>query len=126
PNLNADLVDGASIVSGRVIEDSTRGDVILQIPGFGDVEVDACDGSNASFTWKAPAVAYVTWWDLPHPEEGLIPTRTAQAPTGSEHNHFVLAQLARNTGSATSIVSLTVTASAVDCTFAAQAVVQPG
>ncbi|HXJ64700.1 MAG TPA: hypothetical protein VNN79_13175 [Actinomycetota bacterium] len=125
-NLNAGLVDGASIVSNRVIEDSARGDVILQIPGFGDVEVDACDGSNASFSWKAGTAAYVTWFDIPNPGEGLVQAVATQVSTGSEHHHFVTAQLARDTGAATSIVSLTVTASAVDCTFAAQAVVQPG
>lgn len=125
-NLNADLVDGASIVSNRVIEDSTRGDVIMQIPGFGDVEVDACDFSNASFSWHASSAAYVTWYDLPNPGEGLVQAVATQVSTGSEHHHFVQAQLARDTGAATSIVSLTVTASAVDCTFAAQAVVQPG
>lgn len=125
-NLNAGLVNGATIVSNRVINDSTRGDVILQIPGFGDVEVDACDGSNASFSWKADAVAYVTWWNLPNPGEGLVQAVTTQVSTGSEHHHFVMAQLARDTGAATSIVTLTVTASAVDCTFAAQAIVQPG
>lgn len=126
PNLNADLVDGASIVSNRVINDSTHGDVILQIPGFGDVEVEACDGSNASFTWQADAAAYITWYDLPNPGEGLVQAVATEVATGSEHHHFVMAQLARNTGAATSVVSLTVTASAVDCTFAAQAVVQPG
>ena len=125
-NLNAGLVDGASIVSNRVTGDSKRGDVILQIPRFGDVEVEACDGSLASFSWKAGAVAYVTWWDLPNPDEGLVQAVTTQVSTGSEHHHFVMAQLARDTGAATSIVTLTVTASAVDCTFAAQAVVQPG
>jgi hypothetical protein len=126
PNLNAGLVDGASIVSNRVINDSARGDVILQIPGFGDVEVDACDGSLASFSWHAGTAAYVTWWDLPNPAEGLVQAVTTQVSTGSEHHDFVMAQLARDTGGATSIATLTVTASAVDCTFAAQAVVQPG
>jgi hypothetical protein len=126
PNLDADLVDGASIVSNRVVNDSTNGDVILEIPGYGAVKVAACDGSNASFTWQAPTAAYVTWWNLPNPGEGIVQTVTTQVSTGSEQHHFVMAQLARNTGSATSIVSLTVTASALDCTFAAQAVVQPG
>jgi hypothetical protein len=126
PNLNAGLVDGASIVSNRVTSDSTRGDVILQIPGFGDVEVDACDGNNASFSWKDSTAAYVTWFDIPNPAEGLVQAVATQVSTGSEHHHYVTAQLARLTGAATSIASLTVTASAVDCTFAAQAVVQPG
>jgi hypothetical protein len=125
-NLNAGLVDGASIVSNRVTSDSTRGDVILQIPGFGDLEVDACDGNNASFSWKDGTAAYVTWFDIPNPAEGLVQAVATQVSTGSEHHHYVTAQLARNTGVATSIASLTVTASAVDCTFAAQAVVQPG
>jgi hypothetical protein len=127
PSLNADQVDGASIVSGRVVNAFfTNGDVILQIPGFGDVEVASCDTEFASFRWHADAVAFVTWLDLANPGDALVDDVKDTVVTGSEPYHFVMAQLARNTGAATSIVTLTVTTEAADCTFAAQAVVQPG
>ena len=46
--------------------------------------------------------------------------------TYEKPRHFVTIQLARGTGASTSIATITVTANAADCSFAAQAVVQPG
>src|SRR5581483_11155449 len=49
-NLNADLVDGASILSNRIVS-TTHNDHVIQLPGFGDVNVVSCDHTNAAFEW---------------------------------------------------------------------------
>ncbi len=123
-NLNADKVDGASIVSNRIIS-TTGGDHILRMPGFGDVNVMTCDHSNARFIWDSGGpLAYVTWRDDFNTDN--IVTISNQVVSLSRPRHFVTVQLARDTGASTSIATVTVTTNAADCVFAAQAVVQPG
>jgi hypothetical protein len=123
-NLNADKVDGASIVSNRIIS-TTGGDHILQVPGFGDFNVMTCDHANARFIWDSGGpLAYVTWRD-DFNNDNLV-TVNNQVVSLSKPRHFVTVQLARDTGASTSIATVTVTTNASDCVFAAQAVVQPG
>jgi hypothetical protein len=124
-NLNADKVDGASILSNRIVS-TTANDHIIQLPGFGDFNVVSCDHTNAVFQWSSGGpVAWVHWWDEYNTTdsfEGVANIITANART----HHFVTVQLARDVGGNTSIATVTLTTHAADCIFAAQAVVQPG
>jgi hypothetical protein len=124
-NLNADKVDGASILSNRIIS-TTPLDHILQLPGFGDFNVTSCNHTNASFEWSSGGPnAYVTWYDVFNPADDFQGIATVVSSFARPH-HFVTVQLARNTGAGTSIATVTVTTNGPDCVFAAQAVVQPG
>jgi hypothetical protein len=124
--LNADKVDGASIFSNRIIS-TTANDHILQVPGFGDFNVGSCDHTNARFEWATyGGNAYVTWFDLRNPDDTFYPGDYSFIGGYSHPRIYALIQLARGTGASTSIATITVSANAVDCVFAAQAVVQPG
>jgi hypothetical protein len=122
--LNADKVDGASIVSNRIIS-TTLNDHIIQLPGFGDFNVVSCDHTNARFEWSSGGpLAYVTWYDV---FSGDNTQAVANLVTSvARPRHFATVQLARDTGAGTSIATVTVTTNGADCVFAAQAVVQPG
>src|SRR6266571_904932 len=124
-NLNADKVDGASILSNRIIS-TTHNDHILQLPGFGDFNVSSCDHTNAAFEWSSGGpVAYVIWGDMFNPGDTFNGVANIVF-SFSRPRHFATIQLARDTGANTSIATVTVTTNAADCVFAAQAVVQPG
>jgi hypothetical protein len=124
-DLNADKVDGASILSNRIVS-TTHNDHIIQLPGFGDFNVSSCDHTNAAFEWSSGGpTAYVTWYD------GFNAGDTFQGVANivfsfARPHHFATVQLARDTGANTSIATVTVTTNGADCVFAAQAVVQPG
>jgi hypothetical protein len=122
--LNVDKVDGASILSNRIIS-TTLNDHIIQLPGFGDFNVVSCDHTRAQFQWSSGGpLAYVTWYDV---FSGDNTQAVANLVTSvSRARHFATVQLARDTGAGTSIATVTVTTNAADCVFAAQAVVQPG
>jgi hypothetical protein len=124
-NLNVDKVDGASILSNRIIS-TTPNDHILQLGGFGDFNVKSCDHTNAAFEWSSGGpVAYVTWYDVFNPgdsTQGIFNIVTSNA----RPRHFATVQLARDVGASTNLATVTVTTNAADCVFAAQAVVQPG
>jgi hypothetical protein len=123
-NLNADRVDGASILSNRIVS-TTLNDQIIQLPGFGDVNVVSCNHTNAMFQWTSSnGPAYVTWHDdfTGDDAQGIAVGQSSSAAP----RHFATIQLARDTGGNTSIATVTVTANGADCVFAAQAVVQPG
>jgi hypothetical protein len=124
-NLNADHVDGASIVSNRIVS-STLNDHIIQLPGFGDFNVVSCDHTNAVFQWSSgePA-AFVFWWDVLNPSDSFEGVANLITSNPRPH-HFATVQLARDVGTSTSIATVTITTRAADCVFAAQAVVQPG
>jgi hypothetical protein len=128
-NLNADYVDGARIISNRITS-TTAGDVILQLPGpFGALTVTSCNHTNLTWEWVGSSssggpLAYVTLDDLLNPAlnfQGVASGLKEQTPVSRS---FTTMQLARNTGSAMSIATITLTANAHDCVFAAQAVVQ--
>jgi len=124
-NLNADTVDGASILSNRIVS-TTVNDHIIQLPGFGDFNVTGCDHTNASFQWSSGGPnAYVTWYDVFNPGDSFQGVANIVSSLGRSH-HFATVQLARNTGGSTSMATVTVTTNGADCVFAAQAVVQPG
>ncbi len=96
-NLNADRVDGASILYG------------------------------IRFVWSSGGPnAYVSWWDLANPGDGFFQGVYNVVVGTTRPHHFVMFQLARSVGANTSIATVTVTTNAADCVFAAQAVVQPG
>lgn len=125
-NLNADMVDYASILSNRIITTTANAE-ILAIPGFGALQVLSCTGGNASFDWTAETTGpvYLTGNDLYHinsPVGGI----TAGVTFPPAQSHEIVMQLARNTGSSTQMVSITATSNGSDCVFAAQAIVQPG
>jgi len=124
-NLNADHVDGASIVSNRIVS-STLNDHIIQLPGFGDFNVVSCDHTNAVFQWSSggPA-AFVFWWDVLNSTDSFEGVANLVTSNPRPH-HFITVQLARDVGANTSIATVTLTTRAADCVFAAQAVVQPG
>ena len=124
-NLNADKVDGASIVSNRIVS-TTANDHIIQLPGFGDFNVVSCDHANAVFQWSSggPA-AFVFWWDVLNTGDSFEGVANIVTSNARPH-HFATVQLARDVGGNTSIATVTVTTHATDCVFAAQAVVQPG
>jgi len=124
-NLNADKVDGASILSNRIIS-TTVNDHILQLPGFGDFNVVSCNQTNAVFQWSSGGPqAFVFWWDVLNTSDSFEGVANLVTSNPRPH-HFVTVQLARDTGASTSIATVTVTTHAADCVFAAQAVVQPG
>jgi hypothetical protein len=124
-NLNADKVDGASILSNRIVS-TTPSDHIIQLPGFGDFNVVSCDHTNARFEWSSGGPnAYVTWYDVFNAgdsTQGIFNVVTSNP----RPRHFATVQLARDVGGNTSIATVTVTTNGADCVFAAQAVVQPG
>jgi hypothetical protein len=124
-NLNADMVDGATILSNRIIS-TTQNDHIIQLPGFGDFNVVSCDHTNAVFQWSSggPA-AFVFWWDLLNSTDSFEGVANLVTSNPRPH-HFVTVQLARDKGSNTSMATVTLTTHAAGCVFAAQAVVQPG
>ena len=123
---DSDKVDGASIVSNRVVS-TTQGDQILALPGFGYFFVDGCDHINSRFGWNGggTGAAYVTYGDLFNTGDTLQGA-VGNFLSGTRTRHHAVIQLARNSGSSTSVASVTLTANATDCVFAAQAVVQPG
>jgi hypothetical protein len=124
-NLNADHLDGASIVSNRIIS-TTLNDHILQLPGFGDFNVVSCDHTNAVFQWSSGGpVAFVFWWDVLNSTDSFEGVANLVTSNPRPH-HFITVQLARDVGGNTSIATVTLTTHAADCVFAAQAVVQPG
>jgi hypothetical protein len=124
-NLNVDRVDGASILSNRIIS-TTHNDHILQLPGFGDVNVTSCDHTNAAFEWSSGGPnAYVTWHDDLNPGDDFQGAANIVF-SFARPNHFATIQLARLTDAASSVATITVTTNGADCVFAAQAVVQPG
>lgn len=124
-NLNADKVDGASILSNRIVS-TNQNDHILQLPGFGDFNVDSCDHTNAKFIWSSGGPnAYVTWYDVFNAGDNFQGVANIVS-ANARPRHFVTVQLARDTGGSTSIATVTVTTNGADCVFAAQAVVQPG
>jgi hypothetical protein len=124
-NLNADMVDGASILSNRVVS-TTENDHILQLPGFGDFNVVSCDHANAVFQWSSGGpVAFVFWWDVLNSTDSFEGVANLVTSNPRPH-HFASVQLARDTGANTSIATVTITTNAANCVFAAQAVVQPG
>jgi hypothetical protein len=124
-NLNADKVDGASILSNRIIS-TTQNDHILQLPGFGDFNVVSCDHTNAVFQWSSGGpVAFVFWWDVLNSADSFEGVANLVTSNPRPH-HFATVQLARNTGGNTSLATVTVTTNGANCVFAAQAVVQPG
>jgi hypothetical protein len=124
-NLNADKVDGASILSNRIIS-TTKNDHILQLPGFGDFNVVSCDHTNSVFEWSSGGpVAFVFWWDVLNPTDSFEGVANIVTSNPRPH-HFATVQLARDTGASTSVATVTVTTHGADCVFAAQAVVQPG
>jgi hypothetical protein len=126
-NLNADKVDGASIVSNRVVT-TTQDTHILDIPGFGFFKVDLCDHTNTRWIWTPNGTgnAYVTATDLANPTDGTFQGPFPDYTSFARPRKYDLVQLARNTGSTTSIAQVTLTTNAEDCVFAASAVVQPG
>jgi hypothetical protein len=126
-NLNADEVDGASIVSNRIVS-TTQGDHILDIPGFGFIYVDGCDHTNTRWIWTAngTGAAYVTIFDLANPGDGLFQGAFSSVVSATRPHKYDLIQLARNSGSTTSIAQVTLSTDAGPCVFAASAVVQPG
>jgi len=126
-NLNADLVDGASIVSNRVIS-TTQGDHVLDIPGFGFIYVDGCDHTNTRWIWTSngTGAAYVTVFDVANAGDGVFQGAFSSIVSATRPHEYDLLQLARNTGGATSIAQVTLTTDAAPCVFAASAIVQPG
>lgn len=126
-NLNADQVDGASIVSNRVVS-TTQGDHILDLPGFGFIYVDGCDHTNTRWIWTSNGTgnAYVTVFDLANPGDGLFQGAFSSIVSATRPHKYDMLQLARNTGGATSIAQVTLSTDAAPCVFAASAVVQPG
>jgi hypothetical protein len=125
--LNADQVDGASIVSNRVIS-TTQGDHILDIPGFGFIYVDGCDHTNTRWIWTSDGTgnAYLTLFDLANPGDGLFQGAVPSIASATRPHKYDLLQLARESGSTTSIAQVTLTTDAGSCAFAASAIVQPG
>jgi hypothetical protein len=124
-NLNADKVDGASILSNRIIS-TTQNAHILQLPGFGDFNVVSCDHTNAVFQWSSGGpVAFVFWWDEFNTSDSFEGVANIVTSNPRPH-HFVTVQLARDVGANTSMATVTLTTRAADCVFAAQAIVQPG
>jgi hypothetical protein len=126
-NLNADKVDGASFVSNRIVS-TTQFDHILDVPGFGAFYVDGCDHTNIRFGWNSGGPnAYVTQADILNPGDSasLFQGVANVFVSLTRPRLFRVVQLARDTGSSTSIATVTLTAHATDCVFAAHAVVQP-
>jgi len=123
-NLNADRVDGASILSNRIIS-TTHNDHILQLPGFGDFNVSSCDHTNAAFEWSSGGPqAYVIWADVFNPGDSFVGVANIVFSFARPH-HFATVQLARDVGANTSLATVTITTNGADCVFAAQAIVQP-
>jgi hypothetical protein len=82
---------------------------------------------GVAFWWDSGGQpAYVTWADAFVPTVKFSGIFYAAFSGGVVSGNFATVQLARDTGSSTSIATVTVTANAADCVFAAQAVVQPG
>jgi hypothetical protein len=124
-NLNADKVDGASIVSNQIFS-STQNDPIIQLPGFGDFHVYSCDHNNAAFQWSSGGPnAYVMWWDEWDTSDRNF-GESNQFTTTAAPLHFARIMLTRSVGGNTSMATVNVMAQAGGCQFAAQAVVQPG
>lgn len=69
--------------------------------------------------------AYVTWYDVFNPGDDFQGVTHIVSSFARPH-HFATVQLARDTGSSTSMATVTITTNGTDCVFAAQAVVQPG
>jgi hypothetical protein len=122
---DSNKVDGAQIVSNRIVS-TTFNDYILTLPPFfGDIRVASCDHTKAQFYWNGGVVPeYLTWYDVFNPGDSFQGVSTSQMSSLSTH-HFATFQLARDTGASTKIATVTVTTNAADCVFAAQAVVQP-
>jgi hypothetical protein len=123
---DAAKVDGASIISNRVVS-STAFTHILDLPGLGYVYVGSCDGTNATYGWVSdfgPPASYM-YHDLFRPSEPMYGNNNnfGTAPWPRFHS---LIQLARNTGATSQIADITITVDAATCSFAGQAVVQPG
>jgi hypothetical protein len=127
-NLNADKVDGTSFVSNRIIS-QTQFDHILDVPGFGAFYVDGCDHTNVRFGWNSGGPnAYVTQGDIMNPGDAAsLFQGVANVFTSTTRPRlFRVIQLARDTGAGTSMATVTLSAHATDCAFAAQATVSPG
>ena len=124
-NLNADMVDGASVVSNRIFS-SISGDEVLIIPGLGQIEVADCDNLNSRWTWTGVATstdADIAVADLFNPADQAHLTAMTFT-SASAADHFAVLQLSRDTGASTRAATVTISARASDCEFAAQAVVQ--
>ena len=123
---DAERVDGASIVSNRIVG-GTAADHILDLPGFGHFYVDSCEDDLARIGWVSDGLpaANVTWHDLFNIDEPTYLFADNVTGQALEHSHAII-QLARDTGVGAEIAEVTITAHASDCSFAGQAVVQPG
>jgi hypothetical protein len=124
-NLNADMVDGASVLSNRIFS-STNGDEVLVIPGLGQIEVADCDSGLSRWSWTGVATstdADLAVVDLFNPADKAHLT-TLSFTSASAPDHFALLQLSRDTGASTRAATVSISARASDCEFAAHAVVQ--
>ena len=123
---NAEKVDGASIVSNQVVSE-TQFTHILDMPGFGYFYIDSCDGENARIAWQADGTGtgYVTWNDFFHPGDVVQGNFDNVTSTTNPTFHSAI-QIARNTGTASQVAAVMITANAADCVFSGQAIVQPG
>jgi hypothetical protein len=123
---DAARVDGASIISNRVIS-STLFTHILDLPGFGYFYVGSCDGTQANFGWVSDGTpaASVMWHDLFRVNEPVYGTYDNIGTAPHQQSHSLI-RLARNTGAASQIADITITVDGATCAFAGQAVVQPG
>ena len=102
--------------------------VPLDIPGFGFIYVDGCDHTNTRWIWTAngTGAAYATLFDLANPGDGLFQGVFSSIVSATRPHKYDVFQLARSTGSTTSIAQVTLTTGGGPCVFAASAIVQPG
>jgi hypothetical protein len=122
---DAERVDGASIVSNRVVN-ATDGEHILDVPEFGYFYVYSCEDSLARIGWEnnGTGSAYLTWMDFLRDDTFADDLVSYLGSNGARHHLTV--QLARATGGASQVAEVSVTGNGTGCVFAAQAVVQPG
>ena len=111
------------VIANRVVTE-TQGTMLLNIPFIGQLKVDGCDHINGRVTFDTVGTGNV----YVMAERGgniVLAQSTASFVSATLPQAFYEIQLARDTGSSTKLVEMTVTWNAPDCVFAASAIQMP-